>query len=96
MVDGAQNGGLAQLAAGILDVLLNALTVVVVALRGEVLRIGVLNLVQTLNLSPPLLAQSSNFLSVSLVGVVADLSQLLADSSQSSFASATTGVASIL
>ena len=83
VVDGAQNGGLAQLAAGILDVLLNALTVVVVALRGEVLRIGVLNLVQTLNLSPPLLAQSSNFLSVSLVGVVADLSQLLADCGQS-------------
>ena len=42
VVDGAQNGGLAQLAAGILDVLLNALTVVVVALRGEVLLVGVL------------------------------------------------------
>lgn len=56
---------------------------VVVALRGEVLLVGVLNLVQTLNLGPPLLAQSSNFLSVSLVGVVADLSQLLADCGQS-------------
>ena len=83
MVDGAQNGGLAQLAAGVLDVLLNALAVSVVNLRGEVLLVGVLNSVQTLNLGPPLLTQSSNFLSVSLVGVVADLSQLLADSSQS-------------
>ena len=83
MVDGAQNGGLAQLAAGILDVLLNALAVSVVNLRGEVLLVGVLNSVQTLNLGPPLLTQSSNLLSVSLVGVVADLSQLLADSSQS-------------
>ena len=83
VVNGAQNSGLAQLAAGILDVLLNALAVSVVDLRGEVLLVGVLNSVQTLNLGPPLLTQSSNLLSVSLVGVVADLSQLLADSSQS-------------
>lgn len=34
MVDGAQNGGLAQLAAGILDVLLNALAVTSVNLQG--------------------------------------------------------------
>src|SRR5699024_7414086 len=55
-IDGAQNSGLAQLAAGVLNVLFNALAVCVVDFGGKGILVGVNDMVKAVNLVEPFLA----------------------------------------